>query len=251
MLHCIRGHGIDQALRHVGWRHRYEPHQGALASKLNWLRAGVLGANDGIVSTAGLVVGVAGATSDRSTILVAGLAGLVAGALSMGGGEYVSVSTQRDTERAALALERWELDHLPDLELEELAATYENKGLSHELASTVARELTEHDSLAAHAAVELGIDADQRTNPWHAAMASMVAFTVGALLPLLAIIAPPLTMRMPVTIGVVTACLILTGAVGARLGRAPVVPAVIRIVGVGLLVMAVTFAVGICVGGVT
>ena len=153
--------------------HQQEPHSQGLASRLNWLRAGVLGANDGIVSTAGLVVGVAGATSARSTILVAGLAGLVAGALSMAGGEYVSVSSQRDTERAALRQEEWELAKLPDHELEELAAIYVDKGLTPELARDVARQLTEHDALAAHAEAELGIDPDELTNPLHAAWSSM------------------------------------------------------------------------------
>ena len=231
--------------------HQHEAHDGSLASRLNWLRAGVLGANDGIVSTAGLVVGVAGATSDRSTVLIAGVAGLVAGALSMAGGEYVSVSTQADTEQAALDLERWELEHLPDIELEELIQIYEGKGLSRELASAVAVQLTAHDALAAHAEVELGIDPYERSKPWHAAVSSLISFTVGALLPLLAIVLPPHDVRVPVTVAAVVIALALTGAVSARLGSAPRVPAVIRNVGVGLLAMAVTFAVGSLVGGIT
>ncbi len=149
--------------------HSREEHAAGLASRLNWLRAGVLGANDGIVSTAGLVVGVAGATSNRPTILVAGLAGLVAGALSMAGGEYVSVSTQSDTERAAIRREEWELENLPEDELAELTDIYVRKGLTPDLAADVARQLTEHDALAAHAEAELGIDASERTNPLHAA----------------------------------------------------------------------------------
>lgn len=229
--------------------HPHESHAGGLASRLNWLRAGVLGANDGIVSTAGLVVGVAGATAERSTVLLAGLAGLVAGALSMAGGEYVSVSAQSDTERAALDLERWELEHLPEQELEELIRIYEGKGLPRDLAAAVARCLTEHDALAAHAEAELGIDPDERTNPWHAAWSSMIAFAVGAVLPLLAIVLPPLSRRVPVTVAAVTAALVLTGVVSARLGSAPPMPAVARNVGVGLLAMAVTFAVGSLVGG--
>jgi VIT1/CCC1 family predicted Fe2+/Mn2+ transporter len=230
--------------------HPHEAHAGGLASRLNWLRAGVLGANDGIVSTAGLVVGVAGATTDRSAILVAGLAGLVAGALSMAGGEYVSVSTQSDTEQAALDLERAELENLPEAELEELTRIYQAKGLPRELAASVAEHLTRHDALATHAEAELGIDPHERTNPWHAAWSSMIAFTVGALLPLLAIVLPPPGWRLPVTVAAVTAALILTGTVSARLGRAPVVPAVVRNVGVGLLAMAITFAVGSLVGGI-
>lgn len=219
--------------------------------RLTWLRAGVLGANDGIVSTAGLVVGVAGATTDRPAIMVAGLAGLVAGALSMAGGEYVSVSTQSDTEAAELDLERWELKHLAEHELEELTRIYESKGLTRELAGTVATQLTEHDALAAHAEAELGIDPAERTNPWHAALSSMIAFSVGALIPLLSIVLPPLSWRLPVTVVGVIASLIVTGVVSARLGRAPIAPAVIRNVGVGLLAMTITFAVGSLVGAVT
>jgi VIT1/CCC1 family predicted Fe2+/Mn2+ transporter len=224
--------------------HQQEPHSQGLASRLNWLRAGVLGANDGIVSTAGLVVGVAGATSTRSTILVAGLAGLVAGALSMAGGEYVSVSSQSDTERAALRKEEWELANLPDHELEELAAIYEGKGLTPELAHDVARQLTEHDALAAHAEAELGIDPVERTNPFHAAWSSMAAFSVGALLPLLAILLPPAPLRLYVTVLAVTAALVLTGVVSSRLGGAPARPAILRNVGVGLVAMTITFLVG-------
>jgi VIT1/CCC1 family predicted Fe2+/Mn2+ transporter len=229
--------------------HPYEPHHGDLSGRLNWLRAGVLGANDGIVSTAGLVVGVAGATTDRSALLVAGVAGLVAGALSMAGGEYVSVSTQADTERAALDLERSELRDMPEHELEELTQIYQDKGLPRELATTVAEHLTAHDALAAHAEAELRIDPDERTSAWQAALSSMLAFTAGALLPLLAIVLPPAGWRVPVTVAAVSAALVLTGVVSARLGRAPVVPAVARNVGVGLLAMAVTFAVGTLVGG--
>lgn len=224
--------------------HPGEPHRADLAGRLNWLRAGVLGANDGIVSTAGLVVGVAGATNDRSTIFVAGLAGLVAGALSMAGGEYVSVSTQSDTERAVLDRERWELAHLPQDELSELATMYVDKGLSPELAGEVARQLTEHDALGAHAEVELGIDPEARTNPFEAAWSSMLSFSVGAVLPLLAIVLPPGSWRLPVTVLAVTAALVVTGLVSARLGETRRRPAVVRNVGVGLLAMAVTFAVG-------
>lgn len=228
-----------------------EPHRAGLASRLNWLRAGVLGANDGIVSTAGLVVGVAGATTDREAILVAGLAGLVAGALSMAGGEYVSVSSQSDTEKAALALEQWELENLPAAELEELTTLYETKGLTRHLAYAVAQRLTENDALAAHAEVELGLNASTRTSPWHAAFSSMVAFAIGAVLPLAAISTPPLAWRLPVTMVAVTLSLLATGAVSARLGRAPMKPAILRVVGVGLLVMVITFSVGSAVGSVS
>lgn len=230
--------------------HRGEQHHGGLASRLNWLRAGVLGANDGIVSTAGLVVGVAGATAERGPVLVAGLAGLVAGALSMSGGEYVSVSSQRDTELAALARERWELRQMPEDELDELARIYRDKGLPPELALQVAAELSRHDALAAHAEAELGIDAREQVNPWHAAWASMAAFTVGALLPLLAIVLPPTLWRVPVTVVAVALALAVTGAVSAALGGAPRGPAVVRNVGVGLLTMGITFGTGALVGGI-
>ena len=229
--------------------HPGETSTGSLVTRLSWLRAGVLGANDGIISTAGLVVGVAGATSAHAPVVVAGVAGLVAGALSMGGGEYVSVSTQRDTEREVLARERWELEHLPEEELDELAALYAARGLSPQLARQVAEELTAHDALAAHAEVELGLDPYQRSDPWRAAWASMAAFTLGALLPLLAVALPPLAWRVPVTVVAVVVALAVTGVTSARLGPAPVRPALARNVGVGLLVMAVTFAVGSGVGG--
>ena len=231
--------------------HPQEAHSDDLATRLNWLRAGVLGANDGIVSTAGLVVGVAGATNDRAAILIAGLAGLVAGALSMAGGEYVSVSSQADTERAALEQERTELAEMPETELEELTGIYVGKGLSPELAAAVAAQLTEHDALAAHAEAELGIDPEERTNAMHAAWSSMIAFTAGALLPLLAIVLPPQSWRVPVTVLAVTGALAATGVLSARLGGGPARPPVVRNVCVGLLAMAVTFGVGYFVGGVT
>ena len=160
--------------------HPAEPHAGAISSKLNWLRAGVLGANDGIVSTAGIVVGVAAATLERGPIFTAGIAGLAAGALSMALGEYVSVSTQRDTEKALLAKERRELKEQPEAELNELIGLYRAKGLSPETARTVAEELTAHDAFAAHVDVELGIDPHELTNPWHAAFSSAIAFTMMA-----------------------------------------------------------------------
>jgi VIT1/CCC1 family predicted Fe2+/Mn2+ transporter len=228
--------------------HGDEPHEQNHAARLNWLRAGVLGANDGIVSTAGLVIGVAAATTNRTAILTAGLAGLAAGAMSMAAGEYVSVSTQRDTEQALLAKERRELEETPEQELAELAALYEQRGLSTALAQQVAVELTEHDALAAHAEVELGIDPEALTNPWHAAWASMLAFTVGALLPLLAILLPPAGGRIPLTAAAVVVSLVITGWVSARLGGAPLRPAILRNVGGGVLAMVVTYGIGSLVG---
>ena len=228
--------------------HEDEPHQRGISSRMNWLRAGVLGANDGIVSTAGIVMGVAGATDDSGTIAIAGVAGLVAGALSMGAGEYVSVSTQRDSEMALLAKERRELAEEPEEELAELAGIFVGKGLSEELALQVAQELTEHDALAAHAEVELGIDPDNLTNPWHAAWASMLAFTVGALLPLLTIVLVGADLRIAVTVAAVAVALALTGWSSARLGYGPTRPAVIRNVAGGAFAMAVTYAVGTAIG---
>jgi VIT1/CCC1 family predicted Fe2+/Mn2+ transporter len=219
-----------------------------LSGRLNRLRAGVLGANDGIVSTAGLVVGVAGATTATGAILTAGIAGLVAGAVSMALGEYVSVSSQRDTEKSLLDRERAELEQFPDEELAELAGMYRAKGVSSETAQRVAEELTANDPFAAHFDVELGIDPHELTNPWHAAAASAGAFVLGSLLPLLAILLPPAGARVAVTFAVVLIALALTGAVSASLGGSKRVPAVIRLVIGGALAMAVTFGIGLLVG---
>ncbi|TKV62259.1 VIT family protein [Nakamurella flava] len=230
-----------------GPAHPHEPHDPGLAGRLNWLRAGVLGANDGIVSTAAIVLGFAGATSDRSAIVLAGLVGLAAGAMSMAAGEYVSVSTQRDTEKAVLDLERRELAEMPEEELDELAAIYEGKGLSPELARQVAVQLTEHDALGAHAEAELGLDPDELTSPWHAAFASFVAFVCGAAIPLLGAAFAPSSW---VTVIAVAVALAITGALSARLGKAPVGRAVVRNVAGGLLAMGVTHLLGGLAGGV-
>jgi VIT1/CCC1 family predicted Fe2+/Mn2+ transporter len=219
-----------------------------VGTRLNWLRAAVLGANDGIVSTAGVVMGVAGATDDSGTIVIAGIAALTAGALSMGAGEYVSVSTQRDSEKSILGLEAKELRQMPETEERELAKMYVDKGLSEETAAQVARELTEHDALRAHADIEFGIDPDNLTNPWHAAWASMLAFTVGALLPLLVVAFVPDGLRVLVTVLSVVAALALTGFVSAKIGLSPRLPAVVRNVGGGLLAMGVTYLIGMYAG---
>jgi VIT1/CCC1 family predicted Fe2+/Mn2+ transporter len=229
-------------------QHWHEDIGDDVGKRLNWLRAGVLGANDGIVSVAGIGMGVAGATSDRTPVVVAGIAGLVAGALSMATGEYVSVSTQRDSERSMLALEAEELEKMPETEQRELAKMYERKGLSRETARKVAAELTEHDALAAHADIEFGIDPDNLTTAWHAAFASMVAFTVGALLPLLVITLSPLSIRVWATVVTVAIALAVAGFVQARLGFSPRGRAVARNVAGGLLAMVVTYAVGSLVG---
>jgi vacuolar iron transporter family protein len=229
-------------------REQGEPHRGSLSQRLNWLRAGVLGANDGIVSTASLVLGVAGATSSVTAIVTAGLAGMFAGALSMASGEYVSVSSQRDSERAILDTERRELAETADAELDELTGIYQGKGLDRKLARRVAEELTAHDALAAHAEAELGIDPAELVNPWHAAVASFIAFTVGALPPLLVIGLVPGAARIAATVVTVVLALVLTGTISARLGQAPPGRAVLRNVVGGAVAMGVTYGIGSLVG---
>ncbi|MFI1917505.1 VIT family protein [Nocardia sp. NPDC020380] len=224
--------------------HPHEPHDESLASRLNWLRAGVLGANDGIVSTAGLVVGVAAATTETDPILTAGIAGLAAGAISMAVGEYVSVSTQRDSERALLHKEKRELAEQPEYELEELTQIYRGKGLSAATARQVAEELTAHDAFAAHAEAELGLNPKDLTNPWEAALSSAVSFTLGALLPLIAILLPPVSWRIPVTFAAVLVALAITGTLSARLGGSRPGRAVLRVVIGGALAMAITYGIG-------
>jgi VIT1/CCC1 family predicted Fe2+/Mn2+ transporter len=224
--------------------HSGEPHAGGGLGRLNWLRAGVLGANDGIVSVAGIVVGVAGATAARGPIFTAGLAGLVAGAVSMSLGEYVSVSSQRDSETAELAQEKRELAEMPTAELAELTALYEAKGLSAATARTVAAELTAHDALAAHLDAELHLDPAELANPIQAAAASALSFTVGALLPLLAILLPPPGLRVPVTFVAVLLALGVAGAVSARIGGSHVRRAVARVVIGGAIGLAFTYGIG-------
>ena len=225
-----------------------EAQGGSHAGKLNSLRAAVLGANDGIVSTAGIVIGVAGATLVPFVILTAGIAGLTAGALSMAVGEYVSVSAQRDTEKALLDKERRELEEMPEEELAELAGLYEAKGLDSALALQVATQLHAHDALAAHAETELGIDPDELTNPWAAALSSAVSFTVGSILPLLAIMIAPTSLKVIVTVAAVAAALVLTGFLSARAGGTSHTRSIIRNVAGGLLAMAVTYGIGRLIG---
>jgi VIT1/CCC1 family predicted Fe2+/Mn2+ transporter len=212
---------------------------------MNKLRAGVLGANDGIVSVAAVVVGVAGATPSTNAILLAGGAALVGGALSMAQGEYVSVSSQSDSHRALIEKEKQELIEMPEAELRELAEIYETKGLSAGTARQVALELTENDALAAHLDAELNIDAEDIVSPWGAAVASALSFLVGALLPMLAILLPPEDWRIPVTFLTVLAALALTGWLGAHLGDTPQRGrAVVRVVVGGALALVATFALG-------
>lgn len=219
-----------------------------LSLRSNWLRAAVLGANDGILSTSSLVLGVAAAGASRSAIVTAGIAGLMAGAGSMAAGEYVSVSSQRDTEEADLRLERRELAADPEGELRELTGIYERRGLKPELAAEVARGLSEHDVLEAHARDELGLPEDRRARPLQAAGASALSFAVGAILPLLAIAIFGSSSRIVACILVTLLALAGLGSLGARLGGAPVPRAVFRVVFWGATAMAVTAAVGALVG---
>ena len=231
----------------VNGKHPDEPHREGIAQRLNWLRAGVLGANDGIVSVAAVVVGVAGATPAVPAILTAGLAALVGGAISMALGEYVSVSSQRDSEHALIAKERRELAEMPEEELAELTGLYEAKGLKPETARQVAIELTEHDALAAHLSAELGIDQDDVVSPWHAAIASAISFTIGGILPLLTILTPP-AIRIPLTFVIVLIALAATGYVAAYIGGASRGKAMLRVVIGGALALAATFAIGALLG---
>jgi len=213
-------------------------------AKLNWLRAAVLGANDGIVSTAAIVVGVAGASNSLPIILTAGVAGMIAGALSMAVGEYVSVSTQRDSEKAQLEHERYELENFPEKEKEELAVIYQAKGLSKETAEKVAAELTLRDAFAAHVDAELGIDPEDLTNPLHAAYASGLAFTIGAIIPILAVIFSPASTRILFTFIAVFIALTVTGFLSAQTTGASKKRAMIRVLLGGIIAMIITFGIG-------
>lgn len=228
--------------------HPGEPHVIGSAQRLNRLRAGVLGANDGIVSVAALVVGVAGATTASATILTAGAAGLVGGAISMALGEYVSVSSQRDSERAMIAEERRELEQHPEDELEELVQLYVAKGLNPPTARQVAEQLTAKDPVAAHLDAELNLVADDIVNPAAAALTSAGSFAVGGALPFLTMLLLPEPLRTGTTFVVVLLALALTGSLGARLGGSPVLRATIRVVVGGAIALAVTFALGAALG---
>jgi vacuolar iron transporter family protein len=215
-----------------------------IASKLNWLRAGVLGANDGIVSTSSIIFGVAGASASHATLILAGIAATAAGAMSMAAGEYVSVSSQRDLEEAELAAEREEIAADPEGELAELTRLLEGRGIASELAEQVAVQLTERDALTAHARLEIGIDPSAVSNAWAAALASMIAFTAGGVIPLLAMIFAPRAIGIWVSGVAVVLALALTGLISALLGGAPAGRSIARNVFGGLLAMAVTFGVG-------
>lgn len=226
----------------------FEPHRLNFAPRLNWLRAGVLGANDGIVSIAALVVGVAAATSDTGPILIAGTAGIIAGSLSMALGEFVSVSSQRDSEASLIKRERQELEDNPEAELLELAELYEQRGLSAATAAAVARELTDHDAVAAHLEAELGINELELTNPWHAAISSALSFLAGSVLPMIAILLGPENIRIPLTFAASLLALGLTGAIGAYLGQSPILRPVMRVMGGGALALAISWGIGAALG---
>jgi VIT1/CCC1 family predicted Fe2+/Mn2+ transporter len=219
-----------------------------LVSRVGWLRAAVLGANDGIVSTASLIIGVAAASGTHGSILVAGVAGLVAGAMSMAAGEYVSVSSQSDTESADVARERSELRANPAFEHAELAAIYEQRGVSPELARQVADQLMAKDALAAHARDELGLSEATAAKPIQAALASAASFSVGAAMPLISVVVSPLAFVIPTVAAASLIFLCILGAVGARAGGARLGPAILRVAFWGMLAMAVTAGIGRLIG---
>lgn len=224
-------------------------HDEDTSNKLNWLRAGVLGANDGIVSVAGTIIGVAGANNNPRSLLVAGVAALAAGAFSMAGGEYVSVSAQRDTEQALLTKERWELANLPEDELDELAQIYETKGMATATARRAAAEAMQHDALRAHAIDELQINPDDLTDPWTAAFSSFVSFLTGGIIPLLFSLIPvTFPIRVSLIVLSVALALFITGAVSAKLGEANRRKAVLRNVLMGLGTMLFAWLVGLLFG---
>ncbi|MBJ7307017.1 MAG: VIT family protein [Acidimicrobiia bacterium] len=215
-----------------------------LSHRTGWLRAAVLGANDGIISTAALILGVAASNAPRDAILTAGVAGLSAGALAMGMGEYISVSSQRDTERADIAKEIWEHENVPERELAELTAIYMEKGLSHDLAEEVATQLTEKDALRIHLIEELGITEETIARPVQAAWSSMASFAIGALLPLLAAALAPAGARIAITLVVAVLALFALGVAGAKAGGAKVGRPTVRVVAGGILAMAITMVIG-------
>lgn len=213
-------------------------------SRIGWLRAAVLGANDGIVSTSSLIVGVAASEAARTAILTAGAAALVAGAMSMAAGEYVSVSSQSDTEKADLDRERHELATLPEAEQHELAQIYERRGVESETARTVALQMMASDALAAHARDELGISEASTARPLQAALTSALTFTTGAAAPLLTVVLTPTNLLVPAVVVVSLVCLAALGVLGARVGRAPLGPSLLRVIFWGALAMAVTAGIG-------
>jgi vacuolar iron transporter family protein len=219
-------------------------HERHATSRIGWLRAAVLGANDGIVSTASLIVGVAAADASRSSVLIAGVAALFAGAMSMAAGEYVSVSSQADTEKADLGREKLELEEQPEFEREELIRIYEGRGITRETAVAAVDQMMAHDALGAHARDELGMSATTAARPLQAAMTSALTFTAGATAPLLVVPLAPAQTLVPAVALVSLFCLAILGALGARAGGAPLGPSVLRVSLWGALAMVVTAGVG-------
>ena len=225
-----------------------EVHIATSTNQLNKLRAAVLGANDGIVSTAGLVLGVTGAAASKETILLAGFAGLISGALSMAAGEFVSVSSQRDSEKAFLKKTQVHIKKNHDSEADELIERYQAKGLSEKTAMQVATEFKENGTLTVELEKELGIDPDDLTNPWSAATASAISFTIGAAIPLLTVLVAPSAVLVPVTVSAVLLSLILTGTLSARAGQANQLRAALRVVVWGVGAMIITYIIGHLIG---
>lgn len=225
-------------------------HNNFSVSKLNWLRAAVLGANDGIVSTSSIILGVVGATGDRNIIFTAGLAGLVAGALSMAVGEYVSVSSQKDSEKAYIDKEKRSLEENPAEELVELAKIYEHKGLSQATAKLVAAELTANDPIEAHLDAEFNLDEDDLNSPTQAGLASFIAFSIGGVIPLIAVLIAPVELRFIITFVAVIVALAITGYLSAHVGSASKLKAILRVVIGGALAMIITYVVGSLFGAV-
>jgi len=217
---------------------------GGLGAKLNWLRAAVLGANDGVVSGAGITIGVAAADpANLSAIMLAGVAGLLAGASAMAMGEYVSVSSQRDTEEALISRERHDLEHTPEAEFDELVDLYRSQGLSEATARTVVEELSAHNTLAAHLRAEFGVHQEELTTPWHAAIASAVSFTAGFLLPLVSMLLCPVGLRIPVTVSVGLVGLFFTGWASAVISGSPKTRPIVRNVVGGSVAMLLTWGI--------
>ena len=221
--------------------HQLEKHY---VNRVGWLRAAVLGANDGLLSTTSIVIGVAAAAPDRNTIILAALAGMIAGAMSMAAGEYVSVSSQEDTEKADLLREKRELEEMPEIELQELAKIYEKRGVSKETALRVATELTQHDALAAHAHDELGINEITQAKPFQAAIASFGSFALGALLPFMVSLLAPIRQMVYFQYGFSIVFLMILGAISAKTGGSKTGIAVIRICFWGTVAMGVTALIG-------
>ena len=224
--------------------------EGHFSHRIGLLRAMVLGANDGIISTACLILGVAAADADRGTIITAGFAALVAGAASMAIGEYVSVSSQRDSEQADIAKEMWELEHTPEHELDELTAIYKGKGLTQELARAVAIQLTKEDALKVHMAEELGISQLTLARPLQASVSSALSFSVGAAIPLIAVSVASASQRITTTVLVALLTLVALGLASSKAGGAQPLKPTLRVLVGGAIAMAFTMAVGSLVGGV-